>query len=197
MSREIIKYVFVYDNKKYVYEQSIKLNNYVDRYSSYKYLNSIAIYGLNLFLRDTQINNDFKFDFTVIYKNFRYSMHAERNEMSNENYKFMLEPIISVIKNGIFSYDNVMFINSPRSNTLTFDDEITDLKIIDDGITKFDESQINILDNLPYTIENLYLFYNLKNPIRNLPHTIKNIYVYENSDTDLIKIPYECTVNFI
>ena len=71
-------------------------------------------------------------------------------------------------------------------------DEIVEFKIIDDGINNFDESHFNLLDNLPYSIEKVYLLYNLKTPVNNLPFNVKKVYVYQNIDENMIKLPFDC-----
>jgi len=178
------------------YEQIIKLNSSYDfdRRDGYKYFDKVSIYGLNKFLRDENINDDFKVDFIVLFRKLPYYMYAERTTISNNDFKFRLEPIITIIEKNRFVYNDTMFANTFRCNELRVGENITDLKIIDDGVNDFDESHLNLLDNLPFTVEKIYLLYNIKNHIANLPFSIKKVYVYGECDTNLIKIPFDCEI---
>jgi hypothetical protein len=194
MSREQIKYIFIYNNEITKYEQSIKVSCTFERHNGYKYFDKVSMYGLNLFLRDKNITGDFKIDFIVLFQKLPYYMFAERITVSNDNFIFKLEPIVTVIDNNKFTYNNIFFANTFRSNDFVIEEHITEIKIIDDGINNFDETQLNFLDNLPFGVENVYLLYNVKNYITNLPYSIKRIYVYEDCNIELIKIPFDCEI---
>lgn len=194
MSRENIKYIFIYNDVIYKYEQSIKVNCEFGKYNGYKYLDKVSIYGLNIFLRDKDINSDFKIDFIVIFRKSPYYMYAERTTITNDNFVFKIDPIITIVKKNKFIYNDIFFTNTFRCNDLTIEDNITEFKIIDDGVNEFDETHINLLDNLPFTIEKIYLLYNVKNPIVNLPFSVKKVFVYDTCDTSLIKLPFNCEI---
>lgn len=194
MSREIIKYIFIYKDEVTKYEQSIKVNCNFDRYNGYKYFDKVSMHGLNLFLRDKNIMGDFKIDFIVLFKKLPYYMYAERTTVSNDNFIFKLKPIITIVEKNKFAYNDVIFANTFRCNEFYVDENVTEFKIIDDGINDFDESHLNLLDNLPFNVEKIFLLYNVKNPIANLPFSIKKVYVYDNCDINLIKLPFDCEI---
>jgi hypothetical protein len=194
MNREIIKYIFIYNDEIIIYEKSIKVNCSFDRYSCYEYLDKFAIYGLNNFLRDKNILNNFKVDFIIIFRKLPYYMYSERTSISNENYIFNLKPIIKIIEKNKFEYEDTIITNTYRCNNLEVKENIKEFKIIDDGVNEFDESHANLLDNLSYNVEKIYLLYDVKNPITNLPFSIKKIFVYENCNMELIKIPFGCEI---
>ena len=196
----MIKYIFIYRDVVSKYEKDLRYIFYFKK-DNYKYIDKLAIYGLNLFLRDNDIIDDFKIDF-LIYMDTSSSppivtpicMYAERTTVSYDNFIFKLVPIITIIDENKFIYNDIMFINTIRSNKLEIGENIIELKIIDDGILEFDNSYLYLLDNLPFNVEKLYLFYNIQKPIDNLPFSIKKLFVYDNCDMDLIKIPFNCEV---
>jgi hypothetical protein len=194
MGRETIKYIFIYKDIVTKYEQNIKLNYDFDRRNGYKYFDKVSMYGLNLFLRDNDIMTDFKIDFIVLFRKLPYYMYAERTMVSVNDYIFRLEPIITIIANNKFAYNDVVFANTFRCNDFEVEETVTEFKIIDDGINDFDETHLNLLDNLPFTVEKIFLLYNVQNPVANLPFSIKKVYVYDNCNIDLIKIPFDCEI---
>ena len=194
MSREIIKYIFIYKDNITKYEQNIKVNCSFDRYNGYKYFDQVSMYGLNLFLRDTNLMDDFKIDFIVLFRNLPYYMYAERTTVSYNNFIFKLEPIITIIDKNKFAYNDVIFANTFRCNVFEVEENIKEFKIIDDGVNDFDETHLNLLDNLPFNVEKIFLLYNVKNTVANLPFSIKKVYVYDNCDINLIKLPFDCEI---
>jgi hypothetical protein len=196
MSKQII-YIFIYQDTIFKYNQSIRLNCNLSRYDAYKYIDSIAKYGLNRFIRDQNLDSNFAIDFIVWFERYPYYMYAERKTItsnSSSDYLFSLEPIITIMKNNKFAYNDIVIANTFRCNDFVVEDDTREFKIIDDGINKFDESHLNLLDNLPFSIEKVYLLYNITKPVNNLPFTTKKIFVYDSCDMDLIKIPFDCEV---
>jgi len=192
MQKEIVKYIFIYKNEIIKYKQNIKINNNLSRIDGYNYIHKIGIYGLNLFLRNKNINNDYKLDFIVELKKVPYYMYVERTTLTNDNFIFKLEPIIRIINDSKFEYNNIIITNTLKCNNFIIDEKCKEIKIIDDGINNFTEIQKNILDNLPLNIKNIYLLYNIKIYVNNLPFTTKRVYVYKNTNINLIKLPFNC-----
>lgn len=191
MSKQVI-YIFIYKDKIYKYNKVIKLNSNLSRYEVYKYIGNIANYGLNRFIRDKNIDGDFKIDFIVFLEKLPYYMYAERTTNSSNDFLFRLDPIIKIVKNNKFSYNDIVIANTYRCNDFTIPEETLEFKIIDDGINKFDDTHSNLLDNIPYSVEKVYLLYNVKTPVTNLPFSTKKVYVYEDCDTELIRLPFNC-----
>jgi hypothetical protein len=54
-----------------------------------------------------------------------------------------------------------------------------------------------MLDTVAFSVEYVYLFYNITKPVNNLPMTCKKLYIYDNCDKSLIKIPWGCEVIII
>jgi hypothetical protein len=187
-----VTYIFIYNDEIYKYNQILKLNSNLSRYEVYKYIGSIANNGLNRFMRDRNIDGDFKIDFIVWFKDLPYCMYAERTTKTTDDYLFRLEPIIKIVENNKFSYNDIVIANTYRCNDFSVPDDIIEFKIIDDGINNFDDSHSNLLDNLPFSVEKVYLLYNVKTPVTNLPFSIKKVYVYENCDTELLRLPFDC-----
>jgi hypothetical protein len=192
MSIKNLKYIFFYNNKIIKYDDKVKINSFYDIKKSYDYFNKISIRGINWFIRDNNITDDFIVDFIVYYENTHFFMIATRKKLPDGNFLFLLEPLMFNIENNKFSYNNVIITNTCRCNNFEIKDYITEIKIVNDNINEFDETQMNFLDNLPYSVEKIYLFYDIKKPVANLPHFIKKIYVYDTCNTDLIKVPFDC-----
>ena len=191
----MIEYIFIYRDIVSKYEKKLKGIFDYNKKNNYKDIDKLAIYGLNLFLRDNDIMDDFKIDFILLIWNYSpIYMYAERTTVSNDNFIFKLVPIITIIDKNKFIYNDIMLINTIGSNKLEIEENIIELKIIDDGRYEFDDSYLYLLDNLPFNVEKIYLFYNIKKPINNLPFSIKKLFVYDNCDMDLIKIPFNCEV---
>jgi hypothetical protein len=188
-----IIYIFIYNDEIIKYYQTIKFCKGLSRYNTYKYLDKVANYGLNMLLRDKNIG-DFKIDFIVWLESLPYYMYACRTTLDISNYIFRLEPIITIVEKNKFSYNNIAIANTFRCNNFIIGENITEFKIIDDGVNSFDESHLNLLDNLPFSIEKIYLLYNVIKPVNNLPFTTKKVYVYSNCNIDLIKLPFNCEI---
>ena len=161
MSKQVI-YIFIYKDEIFKYSQIIKFSKGLSRHDTYKYLDKVAQYGLNMFLRDKNITDDFKIDFIVWHDAFPYYMYACRTALDIDYYIFRLEPIITIMEKNKFTYNDIVIVNTCRCNDFIVGDNITEFKIIDDGINKFDESHINLLDNLPFSVERVYLLYDVK-----------------------------------
>lgn len=194
MTRETIKYIFIENDEITKYEQQIRVNCVFDTYNGYKYFDKISIYGLNLYLRDKNIIDDYKIDFIVFFRSTYYFMYAERTTITNDEFIFKLEPIINIINKNKFIYGDTIFANTFRCNDFKIGEDVKQFKIIDDGVNNFDKTHNNLLDNLPFNIEKIYLFYDIKDSITNLPFTIKKVYVYDNCDINLIKLPFNCEI---
>jgi hypothetical protein len=121
-------------------------------------------------------------------------MYACRTALDIDNYIFRLDPIIKIVEKNKFAYNDIVIANTCRCNDFIVEDSTTEFKIIDDGINKFDESHLNLLDNLPFSVERVYLLYNVKIPVNNLPFGTKKVFVYDDCDLDLIKLPFDCHV---
>lgn len=195
--RTEISYIFIYKEKIYKYKQRLNVHHFLSRYDTYMYLDKIAYGGINMFMREMQLENEFKLDFIVYLFCVPYVVYAERKINSDGSYCFNVIPIIKLLESNKFIYNDVAVVNTYRGNHLNIEDEIVNFKIIDDGVNKFDETHVNILDTLTLSIENIFLLYNVKLPINNIPFSAKNIYVYENTNIDLIKVPFGCNVNVI
>ena len=188
--REKLNFIFIYKEKIYNYEYEANLA-VSSRYANYFCLSKIANYRLNMFLRDINIEDDLQIDFIMSINRIPYFMYVKK--ISNgEIVNYEIDPIISIIKNNNFLYDNIFITNTYRCNNIKISDDYTEIKIIDDGINEFNETHINLLENLPYSIEKVYLFYEIKLPVNNLPFTTKKVYTLENTDENLIKLPFNC-----
>ena len=147
-----------------------------------------------MFLRDKNIVDDFKIDFIVWHDAFPYYMYACRTALDIDNYIFRLEPIITIVEKNKFAYNDVVIANTCRCNDFIVGDNTAEFKIIDDGINKFDESHLTLLDNLPFSVEKVYLLYDVKRPVHNLPFGTKKVFVYDDCDINLIKLPFNCDI---
>ena len=78
------------------------------------YLDKIAMYGFNLFLRDVNPNTDFRMDFIVYINDTPYYMYVERIQKTDGNFIFNLKPIIKIIEDNNFTYDNIFIANTYR-----------------------------------------------------------------------------------
>lgn len=188
--REKLNFIFIYKEKIYNYEYQAKLA-VSSRYANYFCLSKIANYRLNMFIRDINLEDDLKLDFIMSISGIPYFMYVKKIR-NGEIVNYEIEPIISIIKNNNFTYDNIFITNTYRSNNIKISDDYTEIKIIDDGINDFNETHNNLLENLPYSIEKVYLFYEIKLPINNLPFTTQKVYVLDNTDDNLIKLPFDC-----
>jgi hypothetical protein len=121
-------------------------------------------------------------------------MYAECTDLLNDKFIFMLKPLSSIVQDRKFNYNNILITNTCKNNNIIINDDVTEIKIIDDGINKFDEEYNDILNNLPFTVEKIYLLYNIKKFVANLPYTIKTIYIYDICDISLIKVPFNCNI---
>lgn len=198
-----IVYIFIYNNLIYKYNQKTRLNCILilKKSNAYDYLDKLAMYGINHFLQNVELD-DFEIDFIMVLQKIPYYMYGRRKQISESNYTFEIIPITkmnSVIQTNQFNYKNVQICNTYTINNFVSNDKITELKIIDDGVNKFDEENITLLDNLQFTIETLYLLYNINNSVSNLPYNLKKIYVYNNTNLNLnlIKISFGCKLILI
>lgn len=196
MRKEIL-YIFMHNDNIYKYIQFVYLNDGISRYDTYMYLEKLSMYVINLFIRDHNIPDDFKMDFTICIDKNPYYMYVERINDEYNNYSFTLKPLIHLMENNQFSYNDMTIANTYRCNNFIVPADIVEFKIIDDGINDFDDSHVNILDNLPFTVEKIYLLYNVKTPITNLPFSTKKVYVYKNCDSELIRLPFDCELVII
>ena len=144
-----------------------------------------------MFMRDINVEDNFQIDFIMSINRIPYFMYVKKIT-NGEIVNCEIESIISIIKNNNFAYDNIFITNTYRCNNIKISDDYTEIKIIDDGINEFNETHINLLENLPYSIEKVYLFYQIKLPVNNLPFTTQKVYVLENTDENLIKLPFNC-----
>lgn len=144
-----------------------------------------------MFMRDINVEDNFQIDFIMSINRIPYFMYVKKIR-NGEIVNCEIESIISIIKNNNFAYDNIFITNTYRCNNIKISDDYTEIKIIDDGINEFNETHINLLENLPYSIEKVYLFYQIKLPVNNLPFTTQKVYVLENTDENLIKLPFNC-----
>jgi len=142
-------------------------------------------------MRDINVEDNFQIDFIMSINRIPYFMYVKKIR-NGEIVNCEIESIISIIKNNNFAYDNIFITNTYRCNNIKISDDYTEIKIIDDGINEFNETHINLLENLPYSIEKVYLFYQIKLPVNNLPFTTQKVYVLENTDENLIKLPFNC-----
>lgn len=188
--RQKINFIFIYNEKIYKYEQIVNLSIGTRR-DNYMHLDKIANFRLNMFIRDANIDNDLKIDFIISINNFPYFMYLKKIT-NGETVNYEIEPIIKIIKNNHFTYNDIFITNTYRCNNIKISENFTELKIINDGVNDFDETHVNLLDNLPLSIEKVYLFYEIKLPVNNLPFTTQKVYVLENTDENLIKLPFDC-----
>lgn len=197
---EILTYIFIHCDNVYRYQQNVKFCSGLKQTDLYLYIKDVARWGVNIFLRDLKISEKtFSTDFIVFLNELPYYFYTEKNIFSDGSYDFYIDTINNKMNSkeitNKFTYEStIIFANDSSVTDTTIPETITTVKIIDDGFSKFDESCINMLDTVAFTVEYVYLLYNVTKQVCNLPMTCKKLYVYDNCNKSLLKIPYGCEV---
>ena len=149
--REKLNFIFIYKEKIYNYEYEANLA-VSSRYANYFCLSKIANYRLNMFLRDINVEDDLKIDFIMSINRIPYFMYVKKI-IDGDMVNYEIEPIISIIKNNNFAYDNIFITNTYRSNNIKVSEDYTEIKIIDDKKPQEQSAFIEIYDNLGRRLE--------------------------------------------
>ena len=88
-------YIFFYNDKIFKYKQTTRLNVGLSRVDVYNYLNNLAQCGVNLFLRDVELDN-FEIDFMIILDKIPYFMYVKRESDTYLNCTYVSNPITKI-----------------------------------------------------------------------------------------------------
>jgi hypothetical protein len=208
MNNKLTKYtaVFIYDDKVYIYKIGVKIDAVLNKYGIFRHVSSAGEKAFSKFIKENEIKLDLEIIFLLFGKNNIQAFIGCKSLIELINLEINGKNITTSDTFNIIPhhyrtiYNNepicghILILNNPAYVDV-IPENITELYVICNKKSKLiSDNDTNFLDNLPISIEKLYLFYPIKKPIANLPPSVNKIYVSSEYDINITKIPFGCEI---
>jgi len=195
------EFIFIFNDKIYTYR--VNTNMYKrERYSIYIYDTKAAVEAFTKFVKELKISENFETIFFLKRERKVISMIGKQNilisKKTQNDENIYVNNSVEIIPWGFstntssYVINNMLIIDGLKKKTIK--DNISELYIVENPNNSYLPKVTNLFDDLPNTIEKLYIFFPIINSINNLPSNIKKIFTSIKYNIKFDKIPFGCEI---